>query len=175
MLGFLTGKKKIISASTISKRQFGLVCVYGISTFVGYLTPNPFLFQTIQSSMSTQFVKNISISNYSVYSKTFLFQTIQLYITISFSVGTVSMSKTVQFQTIQFSISTQFKCKYSLIVKNISISSYSVKSSSSNSANSVQYKYRFCLHTVNCQNSSILNNLVQCKYSFNVKKQFYFK
>ena len=31
------------------------------------------------------------------------------------------MSKTVQFQTIQFSISTQFKCKYSLIVKNISI------------------------------------------------------
>ena len=50
----------------------------------------------------------------------------QLYITIQFSVTTVSMSKTVQFQTIQFSISTQFKCKYSLIVKNISISSYSV-------------------------------------------------
>ena len=48
----------------------------------------------------------------------------QLY--IQFSVSTVSMSKTVQFQTIQFSISTQFKCKYSLIVKNISISSYSV-------------------------------------------------
>ena len=50
----------------------------------------------------------------------------QLYITIQFSVNTVSMSKTVQFQAIQFSISTQFKCKYSLIVKNISISSYSV-------------------------------------------------
>ena len=32
----------------------------------------------------------------------------------------------VVFQTIQFSISTQFKHKYSLIVKNISISSYSV-------------------------------------------------
>ena len=31
------------------------------------------------------------------------------------------MSKTVQFQIIQFSINTQFKCKYSLIVKNISI------------------------------------------------------
>ena len=31
---------------------------------------------------------------------------------------TVSMSKTVPFQTIQFSISMQFKCKYSLIVKN---------------------------------------------------------
>ena len=44
-----------------------------------------------------------------------------LYITIQFSVSTVSMSKTVQFQTIQFSISTQFKCKYSLIVQNNSI------------------------------------------------------
>ena len=49
-----------------------------------------------------------------------------LYITIQFSVSTVSMSKTVPFQTIQFSINTQFKCKYSLIVKNISISSYSI-------------------------------------------------
>ena len=36
------------------------------------------------------------------------------------------MSKTVSFQTIQFSMSTQFKGKYSLIVKNISIWSYSV-------------------------------------------------
>ena len=34
--------------------------------------------------------------------------------------------KIVLFQTIQFSTSTQFKCKYSLIVKNISISNYSV-------------------------------------------------
>ena len=34
--------------------------------------------------------------------------------------------KIVLFQTIQFSISTQFKCKYSSIEKNISISSYSV-------------------------------------------------
>ena len=50
----------------------------------------------------------------------------QLYITIQFSVSTVSMSKIVQFNTIQFSKSTQFKYKYSLIVKNISISSYSV-------------------------------------------------
>ena len=61
----------------------------------------------------------------------------QLYITIQFSVSTVSMSKTIQFQIIQFSISTQFICKYSLIVKNISISSYSVRSSCSQSANSV--------------------------------------
>ena len=41
----------------------------------------------------------------------------QLYITIQFSVSTVSMSKTVQFQIIQFSINTQFKCKHSLIVE----------------------------------------------------------
>ena len=61
----------------------------------------------------------------------------QLYITIQFSVSTVSMSKTVQFQTIQFSISKQFKFNYSIIVKNISVFSYSVYSSSSNSANSV--------------------------------------
>ena len=43
----------------------------------------------------------------------------QFYITIQFSVSTVSMSKTVQFQTIQYSIITQFKCKYSSIVKTI--------------------------------------------------------
>ena len=34
--------------------------------------------------------------------------------------------KIVLFQTIQFSIIMQFRCKYSLIVKNIAISSYSV-------------------------------------------------
>ena len=36
------------------------------------------------------------------------------------------MSKTVPFQTIQFCIITQFKYKYSLIVKNISISSIQI-------------------------------------------------
>ena len=46
--------------------------------------------------------------------------------TVQFSVNTVSMTKTVLFEIIQFSISTQFKCKYGLIVKDISISSYSV-------------------------------------------------
>ena len=50
----------------------------------------------------------------------------QLYITIQFCVSTVLMLKTFQFQIIQFSLSTQFKYKYSLIMKNISISSYSV-------------------------------------------------
>ena len=41
----------------------------------------------------------------------------QFYLAIQFSVITVSKSKTVQMQTIQFNISTQFKCKYDLIVK----------------------------------------------------------
>ena len=34
--------------------------------------------------------------------------------------------KTVPFKIIQFSMSTQFKCKYGLIVKKIYISSHSV-------------------------------------------------
>ena len=51
------------------------------------------------------------------------------------------MSKTIPFQTIQFSLGTQFKWEYSLIVKNISISSYSVQSNSSNWNNSVLHKY----------------------------------
>ena len=48
----------------------------------------------------------------------------QLYITIQFIVSTISMSKIVQFKTIRFSKSMLFKCKYILIVKNIS--TYSV-------------------------------------------------
>ena len=43
----------------------------------------------------------------------------------------------VLFQTVQFRISTRFKCKYSLIVKNISKSNYSVLLNSSKLANSV--------------------------------------
>ena len=70
--------------------------------------------------MSTQF----NCQQYLYFKLLSLFK--QLSITIQFSVSTVSMSKTVQFQTIQLSISKQFKCKYSLIAKNISISSYSV-------------------------------------------------
>ena len=37
-----------------------------------------------------------------------------------------SFNVKIFFQLIQFSLSTLFKCKYGLIVKNISISSYSV-------------------------------------------------
>ena len=64
---------------------------YGISIFVGYLTPTSFLckwlllFQTIQFSMSTQFNRQ----------KTFLFQAIQF-------------SQTILIQIIQFSMSTDF-------------------------------------------------------------------
>ena len=50
---------------------FGLVWFYGISTFVGYLTPNPFyvnnLFYWKQFSLAkvhSLIVKKISISNY---------------------------------------------------------------------------------------------------------------
>ena len=85
------------------------------------------MFFTIKLFQSIQFIQTeliqFSISTDSVYTqlnvKTVLYQTIQ------FNVSTVS-SKIVPFQTIQFRISMQFKCKYSLIVKNISISSYSV-------------------------------------------------
>ena len=91
-----------------------LVGFYGISTFVGYLMPNPLSFATNQ----------------------FYFKLFSL------------------------------AWAHSLIVKNISISSYSIYSNSSNSA---KYKCRFCLHSVECQNSSIYNNSVLCKYSFNVK------
>ena len=74
----------------LEKRLDGwLVGFYVISTFVGYLTPNPFLdkssvlFQTIQFSMCTQLNSQ----------KTFIFQAIQFRLTI---------------QTIQFSISIDF-------------------------------------------------------------------
>ena len=62
---------------------------YGISTFVGYLMPNPFLcksvlFKTIQFSISTQF--NCQ--------KHFYFKLFkQLYVTIQLSVNTVLMPK----------------------------------------------------------------------------------
>ena len=75
--------------------------VYGISTFIGYLKPNPFsykysvVFQTIQINMSTHFN----------YQKHFYFKV---------------FSQTVLFQTIQFSLSTQFRWQ------NSSISSSSV-------------------------------------------------
>ena len=72
-----------------------------------------FLFQAIQF-IQTKLIQ-FSISTDFVYTqlnvKTVLYQTIQP------SVSRVSMPKTVPFQTIQFSISTQFKCKYSLIVE----------------------------------------------------------
>ena len=63
---------------------------YGISTVVGYLTPNPFLcnypllFKTIQFSISTRFNDQ----------KHFYFKLFkQLYVTIQLSVNTALMSK----------------------------------------------------------------------------------
>ena len=72
---------------------FGLVWLvwfYGISTFVGYLTPNPFLckwsvlLKTVQFSISTRF-------NCQKHFHFILFK--QLYVIIQLSVNTVLMSK----------------------------------------------------------------------------------
>ena len=84
-----------------------VVWVYGISIFVGYLTPNPF-YTNIQF-----YFKQFSLAwVHCLIVKTFLFQGIQF-------------SQTVQIQTIQFSISivfvnisTQFKCQNSSISSN---------------------------------------------------------
>ena len=63
---------------------------YGISTFVGYLTPNPFLckfsvlFKTIQFSISTQF-------NCQNHFNLKLFK--KLFVTIQLSVNTILISK----------------------------------------------------------------------------------
>ena len=54
---------------------------------------------------------------------------------------------------------------HSLIVKNISISSFQFRQTIL-----IQIiQYSFCLHTVKCHNSSISKNSVWRKYSFNVK------
>ena len=87
-----------VSTVPMSKTVGWLFGFYGISAFLSYLTPNPFLcksvlFKTIQFSMSIQ-----SNSQKDFYFKLFN----QLYVTIQFSVNTVSMSKTFQFQIIQF-------------------------------------------------------------------------
>ena len=67
----------------------------------------------------------------------------------------MAFMKIVLFQTIQISIILHFKCKYSLIVKNISTSSYSVLIQLIQFSISTDFVY-----TVKCQNSSILNNSV---------------
>ena len=68
----------------------------GISTFVSYLTTNPFLYKQF-SLVSIYFF--LSQSNVKIV----------LSQTIKFSLSIVLMSKAVLFETIQFSISTQFK------------------------------------------------------------------
>ena len=62
--------KEIIQTKTLYRQL--LVWFYGILTFVGYLTPNPFyvnnqfyLKQFSLTSVLNLIVKNISISNYS--------------------------------------------------------------------------------------------------------------
>ena len=63
-----SAKEHSVYSTAPSNRVGWFVGFYGISTFVGYLTPNPFLckysvlFKTIQFSMSILIVKNIYIS-----------------------------------------------------------------------------------------------------------------
>ena len=71
------------------------------------------------------------------------------------------MSKIVQFKTIQFSISTQFKCKYSLIVKKNPFLFLAIQFSQAILLQLIQFsKSTDFVYTVTCQNSSMLNNLV---------------
>ena len=96
------------------------VCLFGfydISTFVGYLTSNPFLYKLTVLFQTIKFSQKVLIQTIQ-FSMSIVFVYTQLNIktvpfqTIPFSISTVLMSKTVLFQTIQFSISTQLKCKY---------------------------------------------------------------
>ncbi len=110
---------------------------YSISTLVGYLKPNPFLyrlsvlFQTIQFNMSIQFnCQKTFLYQANHFSQTVLIQPIQFFIsmdfiytqsnvkTVQFSVSTISIWKTVQFQIIQFSINSQSSCQNSSISSN---------------------------------------------------------
>ena len=86
-------KERILSTASLKRRRFSLVWFvgfYGISTPVGYLTPNPFLckwsvlLKTIQFSIGTQF-------NCQKHFHFKLFK--QLYVTIQLSVSTILMSK----------------------------------------------------------------------------------
>ena len=105
-----------------------------------------FLFQTIQFIQTVLILLiQFSISTDLVY--TLLNVKTVLYMMIQFSVSTVLMPKTVPFQRIQFCISTHFK--YGLIVKNISISSYSVQTNSSNKI--IQFSIRMQLVLFNPQ------------------------
>ena len=73
-----------------------------------------------------------------------------LFFKIQFRVSIVSISKAVLFQIIEFSISMLFKCKYGLIIKNISISSYSVYSNKLRGAFN-KFPDVFCTSIWNCR------------------------
>ena len=126
------------------------------------------IFMWITSSISN----NTVLHEYAVCQKHFYFKLFeQLYVTIHFSESTVSMTKTVQFQIIQFNISTQFKCMYSLIVKNKYLSSYSVLIQLIQFSISTDFVYtQLHVETVLCQTIQFSVNTVSMS-----KKQFYLK
>ena len=89
-----------------------LFVLYGISTFVGYSMPNPFYtnkqFYFKQFSLEyvhSLIIKDISISNYSVYSNSFISSNSVSY-KYTFAYTHLNV-KIVLFQAIQFSMSTQ--------------------------------------------------------------------
>ena len=95
-------------------RVFALVLFYGISTIVGYLMPNPVLFQTIQFSIVTQFKcqKQFYFRFFSFVNKVKWFQVLLCITNNSIKhhsfIYIQLNDQTVLFQAIQFSISTQF-------------------------------------------------------------------
>ena len=75
--------------------------------------------------MYSLFVKKTFLFQAVQFSQAVLIQLIQLSLSTDF-VYTLLNFKAVLYLWIQFKICMQFKCKYGLIVKNMSISSYSV-------------------------------------------------
>ena len=105
----------------------------------------------------------------------------QLYITIQFSVSTVSMSKIVQFKTIHSSKSTQFECKYRLIVKKHFFRA--IQFSQAILLQLIQFSKRTDLVYTQLHVRTVLFEIIQfststhfkCKHGSIVKKHFYFK
>ena len=97
----------------------------GISNFVGYLTPNPFLWKLFYfKQFSSVYVSSSNVSTVQLW-KTFLFQTIQFCqaVLIQFSISTDFVYtqlnvKTVLYYTNQFSVSTLSMSKNSSISNN---------------------------------------------------------
>ena len=158
------------------------VCLFGfcgVSTFVDYLTPNPFLnkwtvlFQTIQFSIITTIVPKIlfnaiqfsqtvlkvqSQCQKQFYFKQFSLALVHSLIVKKFLFQAIQFNQTVLIQTIQFNIWIVF-VNTQLNVKTVLFEAI-----------------QFSISTqFTCQNSFISSNYVYDKYAGKISKQFYFK